>query len=70
MNAQKFQLRYSQVENRVLTMVTDEDDREGVLGLTRDLVKRLVSGPSFHPILFSDPVGGPISNSRNFVAAS
>jgi hypothetical protein len=44
MNAQKFQLRYSQVEYRILIIVTDENDQEEVFGLTRPLVKRLVPG--------------------------
>jgi hypothetical protein len=44
MNAQKFQLRYSQVEDRILIIVTDENDQEEVFGLTRRLVKRLVPG--------------------------
>lgn len=44
MNAQKFQLRYSQVEDRILIIVTDENDQDEVFGLTRRLVKRLVPG--------------------------
>ncbi|MDG2269052.1 MAG: hypothetical protein P8M28_01385 [Alphaproteobacteria bacterium] len=44
MNAQKFKLRYSQVEDRILIIVTDENDQEEVFGLTRRLVKRLVPG--------------------------
>lgn len=44
MNAQKFQLRYSQVEDRILIIVTDEHDQDEVFGLTRRLVKRLVPG--------------------------
>ncbi|MBT5571193.1 MAG: hypothetical protein HOJ90_08250 [Alphaproteobacteria bacterium] len=44
MNAQKFQLRYSQVEDRILIIVTDEHDQEEVFGLTRRLVRRLVPG--------------------------
>ena len=44
MIAQKFQLRYSQVEDRILIIVTDDADRDEVYGLTRRLVKRLVPG--------------------------
>lgn len=44
MNAQKFQLRYSQVEDRILIIVTDDTDHDEVFGLTRRLVKRLVPG--------------------------
>jgi hypothetical protein len=44
MNAQKFQLRYSQVEDRILIIVTDDADQDEVFGLTRRLVKRLVPG--------------------------
>ncbi len=44
MNAQKFQLRYSQVEDRILIIVTDENNHDEVFGLTRRLVKRLVPG--------------------------
>lgn len=44
MNAQKFQLRYSQVEDRILIIVTDDSDQDEVFGLTRRLVKRLVPG--------------------------
>lgn len=44
MNAQKFQLRYSQVEDRILIIVTDDSDHDEVFGLTRRLVKRLVPG--------------------------
>lgn len=44
MNAQKFQLRYSQVEDRILIIVTDDTDQDEVFGLTRRLVKRLVPG--------------------------
>lgn len=44
MNAQKFQLRYSQVEDRILVIVTDENDQDEVFGLTRRLVKRLIPG--------------------------
>jgi len=44
MIAQKFQLRYSQVEDRILIIVTDDADQDEVFGLTRRLVKRLVPG--------------------------
>ena len=44
MNAQKFQLRYSPVEDRILIIVTDDADQDEVFGLTRRLVKRLVLG--------------------------
>jgi hypothetical protein len=44
MNAQKFQLRYSPVEDRILIIVTDDADQDEVFGLTRRLVKRLVPG--------------------------
>jgi len=44
MNAQKFQIRYSPVQDRVLIIVTGEDAHERVFGLTRRLVKRLVPG--------------------------
>ncbi len=44
MNAQKFQLRYSPVEDRILIIVTDDADQGEVFGLTRRLVKRLVPG--------------------------
>lgn len=44
MHAQKFQIRYSPVQDRVLIIVTGEDARERVFGLTRRIVKRLVPG--------------------------
>lgn len=44
MHAQKFQIRYSPVQDRVLIIVTGEDAQERVLGLTRRIVKRLVPG--------------------------
>lgn len=44
MHAQKFQIRYSPVQDRVLIIVTGEDAQERVFGLTRRLVKRLVPG--------------------------
>jgi hypothetical protein len=44
MNAQKFQLRYSPVEDRILIIVTDDADQDEIFGLTRRLVKRLVPG--------------------------
>ncbi len=49
MNAQKFQLRYSPVEDRILIIVTDESGDDEVFGLTRRLVKRLV--PSVENVL-------------------
>lgn len=44
MHAQKFQIRYSPVQDRVLIIVTGENAHERVFGLTRRLVKRLVPG--------------------------
>jgi hypothetical protein len=44
MHAQKFQIRYSPVQDRVLIIVTGEDAQERMFGLTRRLVKRLVPG--------------------------
>ncbi len=44
MHAQKFQIRYSPVQDRVLIIVTGEDAQERVFGLTRRIVKRLVPG--------------------------
>jgi len=44
MNAQKFQIRYSPAQDRVLIIVTGEDAQERVFGLTRRIVKRLVPG--------------------------
>jgi hypothetical protein len=44
MHAQKFQTRYSPVQDRVLIIVTSEDAQERVFGLTRRIVKRLVPG--------------------------
>ena len=44
MNPQKFQIRYSPVQDRVLIIVTGEDAHERVFGLTRRIVKRLVPG--------------------------
>ncbi|MBT4907900.1 MAG: hypothetical protein HOI57_12420 [Rhodospirillaceae bacterium] len=44
MHAQKFQIRYSPVQDRVLIIVTSEDAQERVFGLTRRIVKRLVPG--------------------------
>ena len=49
MTAQKFQLRYSPVEDRILIIVTDESGEDEVFGLTRRLVKRLV--PSVEHVL-------------------
>lgn len=57
MHAQKFQLRYSVVEDRVLVIVTGEDGRERMFGLTRRLVKRLI--PGLQKILGDDAVEGP-----------
>ena len=44
MHAQKFQIRYSPVQDRVLIIVTGEDGQERMFGMTRRLVKRLVPG--------------------------
>jgi len=44
MHAQKFQIRYSPVQDRVLIIVTGEDAQERFFGLTRRIVKRLVPG--------------------------
>tara|TARA_R110002110_G_scaffold376568_2_gene586715 strand:+ start:224364 stop:225014 length:651 start_codon:yes stop_codon:yes gene_type:complete len=44
MNAQKFQIRYSPVQDRVLIIVTGENAQERFFGLTRRIVKRLVPG--------------------------
>ena len=44
MHAQKFQIRYSPVQDRILIIVTGEDAQERVFGLTRRIVKRLVPG--------------------------
>ncbi len=49
MTTEKFQLRYSPVEDRILIIVTDENGQEEVFGLTRRLVKRLV--PSVEKVL-------------------
>ncbi|MGB0570454.1 MAG: hypothetical protein ACPGQM_00065 [Alphaproteobacteria bacterium] len=44
MHAQKFQILYSPVQDRVLIIVTGEDAQERVFGLTLRIVKRLVPG--------------------------
>jgi hypothetical protein len=49
MTTEKFQLRYSPVENRIFIIVTDEVGQEEVFGLTRRLVKHLV--PSVEKVL-------------------
>lgn len=75
MHAQKFQLRYSVVEDRVLIIVTGEDEHERTFALTRRLVKRLI--PGLQKILGEDavqqdplPFDKPEADSRQEPSAS
>jgi len=65
MTTEKFQLRYSPVEDRILIIVTDEDGQEEVFGLTRRLVKRLV--PSVEKVLKASGhlVEPPVPDTQN-----